>query len=152
MRVVHLGVGEGQGFSQKGVRPSFGRNTRKIHLIFYNFKGKHTFWMASFRCLAKSQERGTEQSYIRGALLPKIQLPKQNTHTKKQPHKWPENTNALIMTETCQMIITCTGTYMYITLFCDIVFRMYLVYFKIRCSDQILLVLCPGNMSEDVIK
>ena len=56
------------------------------------------------------------------------------------------------MTETCQMIITCTGTYMYITLFCDIVFRTYLVYFKIRCSDQILLVLCPGNMSEDVIK
>ena len=152
VRVVHLGVGEGQGFSQKGVQPSFGRNTRKIHLIFYNFKGKHTFWMASFRCLAKSLERGTEQSYIRGALLPKIQLPKQNTHTKKQPHKWPENTNALIMTETCQMIITCTGTYMYITLFCDIVFRTYLVYFKIRCSDQILLVLCPGNMSEDVIK
>ena len=152
MRAVHLGVGEGQGFSQKGVPPSFGRNTRKIHLIFYNFKGKHTFWMASFRCLAKSLERGTEQSYIRGALLPKIQLPKQNTHTKKQPHKWPENTNAFIMTETCQMIITCTGTYMYITLFCDIVFRTYLVYFKIRCSDQILLVLCPGNMSEDVIK
>lgn len=42
--------------------------------------------------------------------------------------------------------------YMYVTLFCDIVFRMYLVYFKIWCSDQILLVLCPGNMSEDVIK
>ena len=37
VRVVHLGVGEGQGFSQKGVQPSFGRNTRKIHLIFYNF-------------------------------------------------------------------------------------------------------------------
>ena len=56
------------------------------------------------------------------------------------------------MTKIYQMIITCTGTYMYITLFCDIVFRTYLVYFKIRCSDQILLVLCPGNMSEDVIK
>ena len=110
VRVVHQGVGEGQGFSQKGVPPSFGRNTRKIHLIFYNFKGKHTFWMASFRCLAKSLERGTEQSYIRGALLPKIQLPQQKTHTKKQPHKWPENTNALIMTKICQMIITCTGT------------------------------------------
>ena len=110
VRVVHLGVGEGQGFNQKGVQPSFGRNTRKIHLIFYNFKGKHTFWMASFRCLAKSLERGTEQSYIRGALLPKIQLPQQKTHTKKQPHKWPENTNALIMTKICQMIITCTGT------------------------------------------
>ena len=73
-------------------------------------------------------------------------------NTKNQSHKWPENTNAFMMTETCQMIITCTGTYMYITLFCDIVFRTYLVYFKIRCSDQILLVLCPGNMSEDVIK
>ena len=115
--------------------------------------GKHAFWTASFPCLAESLESSTQQSYIRGALLPNIQLPchwQQNT--KNQAHKLPENTNALIMTETCQMIITCTGTYMYITLFCDIVFRTYLVYFKIRCSDQILLVLCPGNMSEDVIK
>ena len=111
--------------------------------------GKHAFWTASFRCLAKCLERGT---YYKGS--PPAQDPTsaaKHTH-KKEPHKWPENTNALIMTKIYQMIITCTGTYMYITLFCDIVFRTYLVYFKIRCSDQILLVLCPGNMSEDVIK
>ena len=106
--------------------------------------GKHAIWMASFPCLAKCLERGT---YIRGALLPKIQLP--CPKTQKISHT---NGLKILMTETCQMIITCTGTYMYITLFCDIVFRTYLVYFKIRCSDQILLVLCPGNMSEDVIK
>ena len=34
--------------------PILGRNTRKIHLISYNFMGKHAFWMASFQCLAKS--------------------------------------------------------------------------------------------------
>lgn len=58
-------------------------------------------------------QRGTQQSYIRGALLPNIQLPchwQQNT--KNQSHKLPENTNALILTETCQTIITCTGTCM----------------------------------------
>ena len=95
--------------------------------------GKHAFWKASFQCLAKSLERGTQQSYIKGALLPNIQLPchwQQNT--KNQSHKLPENTNALIMTDTsCQTIITCTGTCIYVTLFCNIVFRMYLVYFKI---------------------
>ena len=90
-------------------------------------------------------------SYIQEALLPKIQLLQQNT--TNQSHKWPENTNnALITNKICQMIITWFYRYMYFTLFCDIVFRMYLVYFKIWCSDQILLVLCPGNMSEDVIK
>ena len=26
----------------------------QIHLISYNFMGKHAFWMASFQCLAKS--------------------------------------------------------------------------------------------------
>ena len=47
-----------QGFSQKGACPAilwtpiFGRNTRKIHMISYNFMGKHAFWMASFQCLA----------------------------------------------------------------------------------------------------
>ena len=25
----------------------------QIHLISYNFMGKHAFWMASFQCLAK---------------------------------------------------------------------------------------------------
>ena len=34
--------------------PIFGRNTRKIHLISYNFMGKHAFWTASFHCLVKS--------------------------------------------------------------------------------------------------
>ena len=26
----------------------------QIHLISYNFMGKHAFWMTSFQCLAKS--------------------------------------------------------------------------------------------------
>ena len=44
-------------------------------------------------------------SYIQEALLPKIQLPQQNT--TNQSHKWPENTNnALITNKICQMIIT----------------------------------------------
>ena len=34
--------------------PVFGRSARKIHLISYNFMGKHAFWTASFQCLAKS--------------------------------------------------------------------------------------------------
>ena len=38
--------------------------------------GKHAIWTASFPCLAKRLERGT---YIRGALLPKIQLPRTKT-------------------------------------------------------------------------
>ena len=73
--------------------------------------GKQAFWMASFRCLAKSLYRGIEQSYIKGS--PPAQDPTstaKHTHTKKEPHKWPENTNALIMTKICQIIITCTGT------------------------------------------
>ena len=47
-----------QDVSQKGACPAilwtpiFGRNTRKIHVISYNFMGKHAFWMASFQCLA----------------------------------------------------------------------------------------------------
>ena len=32
----------------------FWKNARKIHLISYNFMGKHAFWTASFQCLAKS--------------------------------------------------------------------------------------------------
>ena len=32
----------------------FGRNTRKIHLIFYNFMGKHAFWTASFNVWRKA--------------------------------------------------------------------------------------------------
>ena len=34
--------------------PIFGRNTRKIHLISYNFMEKHTLWAVSFQCLARS--------------------------------------------------------------------------------------------------
>ena len=88
--------------------------------------GKHAFWMASFQCLAKSLERGTQQSYIREALLPNIQLPchwQQNT--KNQSHKLPENTNALLSNDNYMY------RYMYATLFCDIVFHTYLVYFEI---------------------
>ena len=33
--------------------PIFGRNTRKIHLISYNFMEKHTLWAVSFQCLAR---------------------------------------------------------------------------------------------------
>ena len=33
-------------------KPIFGGDTRKIHLISYNFMGKHAFWTASFQCLA----------------------------------------------------------------------------------------------------
>ena len=33
----------------------FGRNTRKIHLIFYNFMGKHAFWTASFNVWRKAR-------------------------------------------------------------------------------------------------
>ena len=36
--------------------PILGRNTRKIHLISYNLMGNIAFWMASFQCLAKSQQ------------------------------------------------------------------------------------------------
>ena len=49
-----------QSFSQKGACPAFlwtpifGRNTRKIHFISYNFMGKQAFWKATFQCLAKS--------------------------------------------------------------------------------------------------
>jgi len=47
-----------QGFSQKGVQPSYGRpfwkKYKEIHLIAYNFMAKHAFWTASFQCLAKS--------------------------------------------------------------------------------------------------
>ena len=48
-----------QGFSQKGVQPSYGhqffeKKKRKIHLISYNFMGKHAFRIASLECLAKS--------------------------------------------------------------------------------------------------
>ena len=52
-----------QCFSQKGVQPSYGWPfleeiiKRKIHLISYNFMGKHAFWKASFLCLAKSLYR-----------------------------------------------------------------------------------------------
>ena len=35
-------------------KPIFGRDTRKIPLISYNFMGKHAFWTASIQCLAKS--------------------------------------------------------------------------------------------------
>ena len=34
--------------------PIFGRNTRKIHLISYNFMEKHPLWAVSFQCLARS--------------------------------------------------------------------------------------------------
>lgn len=34
--------------------PIFGRHARKIHLISYDFMGKHAFLMASFQCLARS--------------------------------------------------------------------------------------------------
>ena len=49
-----------QSFSQKGACPAvlwmpiFGRNTRKIDFISYNFMGKQAFWKASFQSLAKS--------------------------------------------------------------------------------------------------
>ena len=48
--------------------------------------GKHAFWMASFQCLAKSLERGAQQSYIRGALLPNIQLSATGSKTQKISH------------------------------------------------------------------
>ena len=46
-------------FSQEGVQPSYEcpfleELKGKIHLISYNFMGKHSFWTASFQCLAKS--------------------------------------------------------------------------------------------------
>ena len=40
--------------SSRPMDAHFGRNTRKIHLIFYNSMGKNAFWTASFQCLAKS--------------------------------------------------------------------------------------------------
>ena len=51
-----------QGFSQKGPSHPLDiyflkkkkKKTRKIHLISYNFMGKHAFRMASLECLAKS--------------------------------------------------------------------------------------------------
>ena len=48
-----------QGFSQEGVQPSYEcpfleELQGKIHLISYNFMGKHSFWTATFQCLAKS--------------------------------------------------------------------------------------------------
>ena len=49
--------------SSRPMDAHFGRNTRKIHLIFYNFMGKHAFWTASFQCLAKSLNRITDLVY-----------------------------------------------------------------------------------------
>ena len=49
--------------SSRPMDAHFGRNTRKIHLIFYNFMGKHAFWTASFQCLAKSLNRSTDLVY-----------------------------------------------------------------------------------------
>ena len=40
--------------SSRPMDTHFGRNTRKIQLISYNFMGEHAFWTASFQCLAKS--------------------------------------------------------------------------------------------------
>ena len=64
----------GQGFSQKGVQPSYGwlfleEITRKIHLISYNFMGKHAFSMASFQCLAKECVWEMLQLKVHPALL-----------------------------------------------------------------------------------
>ena len=42
------------GVSSHPMDANFGRKTRIIHLISYNFMGKDAFWMASFQCLTKS--------------------------------------------------------------------------------------------------
>ena len=49
--------------SSRPMDAHFGRNTRKIHLILYNFMGKHAFWTASFQCLAKGLNRSTDLVY-----------------------------------------------------------------------------------------
>ena len=49
-----------EGFSQKGVQPSYGRpflekyKENSLKLISCDFMGKHFFWTASFQCLAKT--------------------------------------------------------------------------------------------------
>ena len=40
--------------SSRPMDAHFGRKTRIIHLISYNFIRKHAFWTASFQCLTKS--------------------------------------------------------------------------------------------------
>ena len=51
------------GVSSRPMDAHFGRKTRIIHIISYNFIRKHAFWTASFQCL-------TESLSLIGDLLP----------------------------------------------------------------------------------